>query len=38
MDFIMDLPKSEGDVTILIVIDRRTKMAHFLPCTKEMNA
>jgi len=38
MDFITDLPKSEGDDAILIVIDRLTKMAHFLPCTKEMNA
>jgi len=38
MDFIMDLPKSEGNDAILIVIDRLTKMAHFLPCTKEMNA
>jgi len=38
MDFITDLPKSEEDDAILIVIDRLTKMAHFLPCTKEMNA
>ena len=38
MDFITDLPKSEGNDAILIVIDRLTKMAHFLPCTKEMNA
>jgi len=38
MDFITDLPKSEGDDAILIVIDRLTKMAHFLPCTKEMDA
>jgi len=38
MDFIMDLPKSEGNDAILIVIDRLTKMAHFLPCTKEINA
>ena len=38
MDFITDLPKSEGDHAILIVIDRLTKMAHFLPCTKEINA
>jgi len=37
MDFITDLPKSEGNDTILMVIDRLTKMAHFLPCTKEMN-
>jgi len=38
MDFITDLPKSEGDDTILIVIDRLTQMAHFLPCTKEIDA
>jgi len=38
MDFITDLPKSEGDDAILIVIDRLTKMAHFLPCTKEIDA
>ena len=38
MDFITDLPKLEGDDAILIVIDRLTNMAHFLPCTKEMNA
>jgi len=38
IDFITDLPNSEGDDTILIVIDRLTKMAHRLPCTKEINA
>jgi len=38
MDFIKDLPKWEGHDAILIVIDRLTKMAHFLPCTKEMNS
>jgi len=38
MDFITDLPKSEGNDAILIVIDRLTKMAHFLPCDKEMDA
>jgi len=38
MDFITDLPKSEEDDGILIVIDRLTKIAHFLPCTKEMDA
>jgi len=38
MDFITDLPNSEANEAILIVIDRLTKMAHFLPCTKEMNA
>jgi len=30
MDLITDLPKSEGDDTILIIIDRLSKMAHFL--------
>jgi len=38
MDFIMDLPKSEGDDAMLMVIDQLTKMAYFLPCTKEMDA
>jgi len=38
IDLIADLPKSEGDDAILIVIDRLRKMAHFLPCTKEMDA
>jgi len=31
MDFIMDLPKSEGYDTILVVIDRLTKMSHVIP-------
>jgi len=38
MDVITDLPNSEGDNRILIVIDQLTKMAHFLSCTKERNA
>jgi len=37
MDFITDLPKSEGDNEILILIDGLTKLADFLPCTKEIN-
>jgi len=37
MDLITDLPKSEGHDAILIVIDRLTKMAHFLPCSKEID-
>jgi len=38
MDFITDLPLSEEANAILIVIDRLTKMAHLIPCTKDMDA
>jgi len=38
MDFITNLPLSEGADAILITIDRLTKMAHFIPCTKDMDA
>ena len=31
MDFIERLPKSEGYSVILVVVDRFTKFAHFLP-------
>ena len=37
MDFITDLPESETNNVILIVIDRFTKMSHFIPCRKNMN-
>ena len=29
MDFITDLPKSEGKSVIMVVVDRLTKYAHF---------
>ena len=38
IDFITDLPKSGKADAILIVIDRLTKMAHFIACNKDVNA
>jgi len=35
MDFIMELPLSEGYDQLWVIIDRFTKMAHFLPLKKE---
>ena len=37
MDFITDLPESETNNAILVIIDRLTKMSHFIPCRKDMN-
>ena len=34
MDFITDLPPSNSFDSILVVVDRLTKMAHFIPCKK----
>ena len=38
MDFITDLPNSNGYDAILVVVDRFSKMAHFIPCTKKISA
>jgi len=38
MDFITALPKSEVYDTILVVIDRLTKMSHFIPHSKDLDA
>jgi transposase InsO family protein len=37
LDFIIDLPVSKGFNAFLTVLDRYTKMTHFLPCTKEIS-
>jgi hypothetical protein len=34
MDFVTDLPPSEGMTTILTIVDRFTKMVHFIPLPK----
>jgi hypothetical protein len=38
LDFITDLPPSEVFDVILTMVDRFTKMAHFIPCTKTTNS
>ena len=38
LDFITDLPTSKGFDSILTVVDRFTKMAHLIPCTKAINS
>lgn len=34
LDFVTGLPKSEGNTVILTVVDRFSKMAHFIPLSK----
>jgi hypothetical protein len=38
MDFIVQLPVSNGYTAILVVVDRLTKMAHFIPTSDEVDA
>ena len=38
MDFITDLPMSDGVDSILVVVDHLSKMAHFLSCSKDITA
>jgi len=37
-DFIVDLPPSNGYDSILVFVDRLTKMAHYTPCRKTASA
>lgn len=38
MDFIVGLPVSDGKDALFVVVDRLTKMAHFIPCTSEIDS
>jgi transposase InsO family protein len=38
MDFITDLPTVKAKNSILVVVDRLTKMAHFTLCSKSITA
>jgi len=37
-DFIIKLPLAQGYNSILVVVDRLTKMVHFIPTTEKMSA
>jgi hypothetical protein len=38
VDFVVDLPKSRNCDSIMVVVDRRTKMSHFIGCNKTITA
>lgn len=38
LDFITDLPVSNGYDCILVIVDRLTKMSHFIPCHKTITS
>ena len=38
IDLVTDLPPSIGYTTIVVFVDRLTKMVPFAPCTKEISA